>query len=141
MRSACNILFYQWNYGTSRNLAEAKKIIAAVKASGYKFGIYSSPGEWSSLFGSYSVVVDSSAPLWFATYNNVQVTHLNIVLKLVSNDFPRRSLLAQSSGGKYCIIFFNHLSQRCSGRWTTAVGHQYTDQSASKKFDLNVFAS
>jgi len=101
--SVCN----NWNYGTSRNLAEAKKIIAAVKASGYKFGIYSSPGEWSSLFGSYSAVLDSSAPLWFATYNNVQTLTL---------------------GTKF-------------GGWTTAIGHQYTDQSASKKFDLNVFAS
>jgi len=101
--SVCN----NWNYGTSRNLAEAKKIIAAAKASGYKFGIYSSPGEWSSLFGSYSAVVDSSAPLWLATYNNVQTLTL---------------------GTKF-------------GGWTKATGHQYTDQSASGKFDLNVFAS
>lgn len=30
------------------------------------------PLEWSIMFGSYSPVVDSSLPLWFATYDNVQ---------------------------------------------------------------------
>jgi len=63
---------HNWNYGASGNLAQAKAIVAAAKASGYKFGIYSSPGEWSTIFGSYSAVVDSSLPLWFATYDNVQ---------------------------------------------------------------------
>lgn len=62
----------QWNYGASGNLAQAKSLIAAAQASGYAFGIYSSPGEWSTLFGSYSPVLDSSAPLWFATYDDVQ---------------------------------------------------------------------
>lgn len=28
--------------------------------------------EWSTMFGSLSPVVDSSVPLWFATYDNVQ---------------------------------------------------------------------
>ncbi|KIJ31414.1 glycoside hydrolase family 25 protein, partial [Sphaerobolus stellatus SS14] len=49
-----------WNYGTAGNLAQAKSLIAAIKASGFNFGIYSSPGEWSTLFGSTSVVLDSS---------------------------------------------------------------------------------
>jgi hypothetical protein len=67
-----NYILYQWDYGTGRNLVVAREIIAAIKASGYKFGIYSSPGEWSRIFGSYGVNLDSSAPLWFATYDNVQ---------------------------------------------------------------------
>ncbi|PPR05769.1 hypothetical protein CVT24_006835 [Panaeolus cyanescens] len=66
--SVCN----NWNYGTAGNLAKAKKLIAAAKASGFKFGIYSSPGEWGNIFGSTSVVLDSSAPLWFATWNGAQ---------------------------------------------------------------------
>ncbi|KAF8336952.1 glycoside hydrolase superfamily [Cantharellus anzutake] len=65
-----------WDYGHSDNLAHAKKIVQALKDSGYAYGIYSSPGEWSSLFGSYSAAVDSLAPLWFATYNNVQTVTL-----------------------------------------------------------------
>nr|QNJ46260.1 GH25 muramidase [Hypholoma polytrichi] len=95
-----------WDYGTAGNLAQAKALIAAAKASGFNFGIYSSPGEWSTIFGSTSVVVDNSAPLWFATYNNVQTLTLGTPF----------------------------------GGWSTAVGHQYTDVSASGLFDLNVFA-
>ncbi|KAF9051776.1 glycoside hydrolase superfamily [Panaeolus papilionaceus] len=99
--SVCN----NWNYGTAGNLAQAKKLISAVKASGFKFGIYSSPGEWSTIFGSDSVVLDSSAPLWFATFNNAK---------------------SLTMGTKF-------------GGWTKAVGHQYTDKSASGQFDLSVF--
>jgi hypothetical protein len=66
--SICN----NWNYGTAGNLAEAKKIVQAAKDSGYNFGIYSSPGEWEILFGSRSVVLDNTAPLWFATFNGVE---------------------------------------------------------------------
>lgn len=29
--------------------------------------------EWGTLFGSTSFVLDSAAPLWFATFNNVEV--------------------------------------------------------------------
>ncbi|KAF8193064.1 glycoside hydrolase superfamily [Pholiota molesta] len=97
----------QWNYGSAGNLSQAKALIAAIKASGLKFGIYSSPGEWSTVFGSYGVVVDNTVPLWFADYNNVE-----------SLSIP--------------ILF---------GGWTSAVGHQYTDVSASGQFDLNVFSS
>jgi hypothetical protein len=100
--SVCN----NWNYGTSGNLSVAKQIISAIKASGFKYGIYSSPGEWGNMFGSTSVVLDTSAPLWFANWNNVQTVAL-------STPF---------------------------GGWTSAAGHQYTDQSASGQFDLNVFA-
>jgi len=96
-----------WNYGTAGNLAQAKDAVAAVRSFGFKFGIYSSPGEWSTVFGSTSVVVDNTVPLWFATYNDVETLTLGTPF----------------------------------GGWTTAVGHQYTDQSASGQFDLSVFAS
>jgi len=95
-----------WNYGTGGNLNVAQEIISAAKASGYNFGIYSSPGEWSNIFGSYSIVLDNSAPLWFATFDDV----------------PSLSLTTPFGG------------------WTSAVGKQYTDVSASGYFDLNVFA-
>ncbi|KAF9920066.1 hypothetical protein FBU30_010201 [Linnemannia zychae] len=101
--SICN----NWNYGTTGNYNKAKELINAIKASGFNYGIYSSPGDWSGIFGSRSVVIDSSAPLWFATWNNVQTLTLGTPF----------------------------------GGWTTAVGHQYTDQSASGQFDLNVFAN
>ncbi|KAF8322107.1 glycoside hydrolase [Clavulina sp. PMI_390] len=101
--SICN----PWNYGASGNLSQAKSMVAAMKASGYKFGIYSSPGEWSNIFGSYGVVLDTSYSLWFADYNNEE--NLTIPTKF--------------------------------GGWTSAVGHQYTDVSASGQFDLNVFSS
>jgi len=97
-----------WNYGTSGNLKQAQAIVAALRDSGFGFGVYSSPGEWGSIFGSQSVVLDSSVPLWFATFDNDDSS-----LKLKSP----------------------------FGGWTTAVGKQYTDKSASGLFDLNIFAS
>nr|QNJ46259.1 GH25 muramidase [Protostropharia semiglobata] len=100
--AVCN----NWNYGTAGNLSQAKALISAIKASGFVYGIYSSPGEWGNIFGSTSVVVDNSAPLWFATWNNVQTLTM---------------------GTKF-------------GGWTSAMGHQYTDVSASGQFDLSVFA-
>ncbi|KAI8867500.1 glycoside hydrolase [Ramicandelaber brevisporus] len=100
--SVCN----GWNYGTSGNFDEAKELMKALRASGFKFGIYSSPREWGSIFGSTSVVLDNTVPLWFATYNNVETLELKTPF----------------------------------GGWTEAVGHQYTDKSASRKFDLSVFA-
>jgi len=102
--SICNT----WNYGTSGNLAQARSLVAAAKASGFVFGIYSSPGEWGNIFGSTGVVLDTSFPLWFATF-----------------DGDDSSLtMRQPFGG-----------------WTSAVGKQYTDVSASGFFDLNIFAS
>lgn len=101
--SVCN----NFNYGTSGNLAQAKAMVAALRNAGFNYGIYSSPGEWSNIFGSYSPVVDNSVPLWYATYDNSETL-------------------------KYSTHF---------GGWSSAVGHQYTDQSASGQFDLDVFAN
>jgi len=98
---------HNWDYGSAGNLQQANDIISAIRASGFNFGVYSSPGEWSAIFGSTSIVLDNSAPLWFATYNGVE----NLTL------------------------------QSPFGGWITAVGHQYTDRSASGQFDLSVFAN
>jgi hypothetical protein len=95
-----------WDYGPEGNLAEAKKLVDVFRKSGRKFGIYSTPGVWASVFGSRSVEVAKDVPLWFATFDNVETLELK-----------------QPFGG-----------------WTSAVGKQYTDKSASGKFDLNVFA-
>ncbi|GJJ12717.1 hypothetical protein Clacol_006961 [Clathrus columnatus] len=54
-----------------------QELISAARASGFNFGIYSSPGEWSNIFGSLSAVLDNSVPLWFATYDNVETTTLS----------------------------------------------------------------
>ncbi|KAF8336948.1 glycoside hydrolase superfamily [Cantharellus anzutake] len=59
-----------WNYGADGNLQQAQAMVAALRDGGYYFGIYSSPGEWGTIFGSQGVVLDSSIPLWFATYDN-----------------------------------------------------------------------
>ena len=40
----------QWNYGTSGNIAQAQELIAAIQASGFNFGIYSSPGVSLAIF-------------------------------------------------------------------------------------------
>ncbi|KAF8336947.1 glycoside hydrolase superfamily [Cantharellus anzutake] len=58
-----------WDYGADGNVHEAMAIIAALRNETYNFGIYSSPGEWETIFGSQHVVLDSSIPLWFATYD------------------------------------------------------------------------
>lgn len=95
-----------WDYGAAGNLAQAKEFVAAVRSSGVTYGIYSSSGEWATVFGSTNVVLDNTAPLWFARWNGVETVTL-------STPF---------------------------GGWKTAVGHQYTDKSASGQFDLSVFA-
>ncbi|KAK3815804.1 MAG: glycoside hydrolase superfamily [Linnemannia gamsii] len=94
-----------WNYGYAGNLTKAKELIGATKSE-FAYGIYSSRGSWAAIFGSPSVILDSNAPLWFATFDDVDNLRL---------------------GSPF-------------GGWTTAVGHQYTDQSSSGQFDLNVFA-
>jgi len=56
------------------NIAQARSLISAARNSGpHRFGIYR---EWSTLFGSTSFNLDSSVPLWFATYDNVETLRL-----------------------------------------------------------------
>ncbi|KAF9282154.1 hypothetical protein BGZ68_006189, partial [Mortierella alpina] len=47
-----------WNYSAPGNLNKAaKELVAASKNSGLSFGICSTPGVWSSPFGSRNVVL------------------------------------------------------------------------------------
>ena len=95
-----------WDYGYGGNLKQAQAIVQTLQDSGYKWGIYSSPGERGTIFGSQDVVVDNTVPLWFATYDGV----------------PSRTLNEPFGG------------------WSgTVYGKQYTNESASGKFDLNIF--
>ncbi|KAF8336949.1 glycoside hydrolase superfamily [Cantharellus anzutake] len=97
-----------WNYGPRGNLLQAREMVTALTVAGYNFGIYSSPGEWGTIFGSRGVVLDSSLPLWFATYDN---------------DDSSLTLGAPFGG------------------WTAGEGKQYSDQSESGLFNLDIFAS
>ncbi|KZP08576.1 glycoside hydrolase family 25 protein [Athelia psychrophila] len=99
--STCN----NWNYGAAGNLAQAKSMVAAAQASGYSFGIYSSPGEWSTLFGSYSPVVDASAPLWFATYDDVQSLTLSTPFGGWTSAFGKQYTDVSASGDFDLNIF------------------------------------
>jgi hypothetical protein len=77
------------------------------------------------MFGSYSPILDNSAPLWFATYDDVQSLTL-------TTHFGGYAILRNINPFLFLIYIFS--------RWTSAVGKQYTDKSASGLFDLNVFA-
>ncbi|KAI8345052.1 glycoside hydrolase superfamily [Mortierella sp. GBAus27b] len=135
-----------WNYGFAGNLAKAKEIVAALKASGYKWGIYSSPGEWGNLFGSRGVVLDNTVPLWFATYDNVQTLALKQPFGGWTSAVGKQYTDKSASG----LFDLNVLNPRDDnslimklpfGGWTSAFGKQYTDQSASGMSDLNVLSS
>ncbi|KZP34118.1 glycoside hydrolase family 25 protein [Athelia psychrophila] len=99
--STCN----NWNYGAAGNLAQAKSMVAAAQASGHSFGIYSSPGAWSTLFGSYSPVVDASAPLWFATYDDVQSLTLSTPFGGWTSAFGKQYTDVSASGDFDLNIF------------------------------------
>ena len=90
-------------------------------------------------------MLDNAAPLWFATYDNVQVV-LYSTSDAINDDnlyASRSHSLLHSEGKSQAKSLFtgtNDVFLHNSVRWTTAVGKQYTDKSASGKFDLDVFA-
>ncbi|KAJ4164829.1 hypothetical protein LMH87_006484 [Akanthomyces muscarius] len=96
-----------FDYGAQGNIAEAKKLVAAFRDAKHDWGVYTSPTQWESIFGSKSVELAKDVPLWFAKFDNVETLDLKTPF----------------------------------GGWTKADAKQYTDQSASKKFDLNVFSA
>ncbi|CEJ80053.1 hypothetical protein VHEMI00258 [[Torrubiella] hemipterigena] len=65
-----------WNYGSQGNIAEAKKIIQAVRDTKKDFGIYTSASKWVNIFGSKNVVLANDVPLWFAKFDNVETLDL-----------------------------------------------------------------
>jgi GH25 family lysozyme M1 (1,4-beta-N-acetylmuramidase) len=99
---------HNWDYGHSGNLAEARKLIDAAKASGYVFGIYSSPGEWFDIFGSYGVIVDNLLPLWFATYDD---DDSSLVLKTKFGGWKTafgKQYTDHSASGLFDLDIFSH---------------------------------
>jgi hypothetical protein len=114
-------------------------MLAAMRASGYRFGIYTSSGEWSSIFGSNRVVLDSSLPLWFARWNNDKVRSFQPQGPSLVNDSPpksHRALRCQlHSEGEYpwnchlpvgCVVskqpFIIFLVQLDFGGWASVHG-------------------
>jgi hypothetical protein len=68
----------QWNYGTSGNVDQARSLIAAIRASGFKYGIYSSPGV--SLFdfilflrNKTNFITGMEHPLWLNRFRSRQL--------------------------------------------------------------------
>lgn len=96
-----------FDYGAPGNIAEARKLVAAFREANHDWGVYTSPTQWQTIFGSATVELAKDVPLWFAKFDNVETLDLKTPF----------------------------------GGWTKADAKQYTDQSASKKFDLNVFSA
>ncbi|KIJ35648.1 glycoside hydrolase family 25 protein [Sphaerobolus stellatus SS14] len=86
-----------WDYGPTGNIAQAQQLIAAVKATGFKFGISCDSLIWTSIFDSAfspgDFILDNAAPLWFRSISQMPTITLGIPF----------------------------------GGWTTAVGQHYSD--------------
>lgn len=59
-----------WNGGPDANVALAQEFAGAAKDSGMNWGIYSTAGIWTTLFGATTAVVDPTLDLWYANYDN-----------------------------------------------------------------------
>ncbi|CAG8771410.1 36540_t:CDS:2, partial [Gigaspora margarita] len=57
-----------WSQDKESNLALAKQFTEAAKATSLNWGIYSTYGQWITLFGDAQAVVDSSFKIWYANY-------------------------------------------------------------------------
>ncbi|TEY78208.1 hypothetical protein BOTCAL_0051g00260 [Botryotinia calthae] len=58
--SPCNA----WNLGAAANENLARQWVAAMKATGLKWGIYANGNQWSGIFASKSTDIGSDLPLW-----------------------------------------------------------------------------
>ncbi|KAG0195589.1 hypothetical protein BGX28_001034, partial [Mortierella sp. GBA30] len=54
----------------SKNKQTAEAFRDAFKSVGFNFGIYSSLSQWEQIFGNKTWNLDSSAPLWYAHYDD-----------------------------------------------------------------------
>ncbi|ORZ03792.1 glycoside hydrolase superfamily [Syncephalastrum racemosum] len=54
---------------TSSAQSTLKSFKSALDASGWKWGVYSSTYQWTTITGSASWVLDSSVPLWYSHYD------------------------------------------------------------------------
>lgn len=119
-----------WNYGSTQNTVLARQFIAAIKATGLKWGVvsvsgrdvvrtqltprappqYANGNQWATMFGTRSVNIAADLPLWAVQWDGVAT--LGSV-----NTFM--------------------------GGWTTAFAKQYGQSSGgcagAGAFDLNVF--
>ncbi|PWW71892.1 Glycoside Hydrolase Family 25 protein [Tuber magnatum] len=60
-----------WNYGAAQNTALAKQFVAAIKATGLKWGVYANGNQWATMFGSRGVDIASGLPLWAVQWDGV----------------------------------------------------------------------
>ncbi|KAB8303398.1 hypothetical protein EYC80_004827 [Monilinia laxa] len=62
--SASNSPCNTWNLGAAANEKLAKEWVAAIKATGLKWGIYANGNQWSGMFSSRATDIGSDLPLW-----------------------------------------------------------------------------
>ena len=55
-----------WTGSVSGNQQYMTELVDSMRSSGMRFGVYSSPGEWSDLFGSWSLDIPAC---WYADYD------------------------------------------------------------------------
>ncbi|RUS26809.1 glycoside hydrolase superfamily [Jimgerdemannia flammicorona] len=57
-----------WKMGISQNKVVAQQFNSAMKATQWKWGIYSSASQWSQIFGSTAYVLNNAFPVWYAQF-------------------------------------------------------------------------
>ncbi|KAK2762189.1 hypothetical protein FQN54_001198 [Arachnomyces sp. PD_36] len=68
----------EWNMGQAGNADYLLQLIQAVLDAGFYPGVYSSFNSWEVVFGSPDFVVDSTVPLWFAHWNELEDTAIEL---------------------------------------------------------------
>jgi len=58
-----------WDFGPTANTALAKRFIAAIDATGLKWGVYANGNQWAQMFGSRSKDIASHLPLWAVQFD------------------------------------------------------------------------
>ncbi|KAG9236666.1 glycoside hydrolase family 25 protein [Amylocarpus encephaloides] len=62
---ACNA----WNLGAAANAQLARDWVAALKATGRKWGIYANGNQWTSMFATRATDIGSDLPLWAVQFD------------------------------------------------------------------------
>lgn len=110
----------------STNQANGKKIVEAMKGIDYHWGIYSTPGEWGSIFGA-SFKLASNVPLWNGTW-----------LKMGKNTpFKSGKNMFVSNNKKHGYSYDHNLAASYGG-WKTAIGRQWSGSTAGG-YDGDIF--
>lgn len=58
-----------WNLGASQNTELAQQWVSLLQGSGRKWGVYANGNQWSGMFGSRTIDVASSLPLWAVQFD------------------------------------------------------------------------